>query len=85
MLFAIILTAAAVATASSAQAEEWCGYTARAGAVIECGYSTVTDCETASGKGGMCFVDPEYAVNAVPFVRRRAAPASRPQPAIRPS
>jgi hypothetical protein len=85
MRFATILTAAAVATASTAQAEEWCGYTARAGAVVECGYSTVTDCETAAGKGGMCFVDPEYALNATPLARQHAAPSIRPQSGARPS
>ena len=30
-------------------------------AVIECGYTTASDCTTAVGKGGMCFVDPDLA------------------------
>jgi hypothetical protein len=48
-------------SATGAQAEEWCGYTTQPNAVIECGYTTASDCTTAVGKGGMCFVDPELA------------------------
>lgn len=62
-----IVAAAALAAALSstgAQAEEWCGYTAQNNAPIECGYSTVADCVTATGKGGTCFVDPDYALNS---------------------
>jgi Protein of unknown function (DUF3551) len=56
----------------AAQAEEWCGYAARAKSLIECGYSSVGECENAQGKGGMCFVDPEVALDIkrpMPFVR----------------
>ena len=42
----------------SAQAEDWCGYAARAKSIIECGYSTAAECESVIGKGGMCFIDP---------------------------
>jgi hypothetical protein len=75
-----IVVAAALAAALSstgAQAEEWCGYTAQDNAMIECGYSTIADCQTATGKGGTCFVDPDYALNA-----RRARPvlAAKPSP-----
>ena len=62
-----IVAAAALAAAllpTGAQAEEWCGYTAQDNAVIECGYSTIADCQTATGKGGVCFVDPDYALNS---------------------
>jgi hypothetical protein len=62
-----------VLTATGAHAEDWCGYAAHAKSVVECGYSTVADCETAIGKGGMCFVDPEIAFNT-----KLAAPLSRP-------
>ncbi len=66
----LILAAALTAlSATSAHAEGWCGYAARAKAMIECGYSTVSQCESALGKGGICFVDPEYALNS-----RRARP-----------
>jgi hypothetical protein len=64
-----IVSAAALAgvalaiSATSAQAEEWCGYAAKEKSLIECGYSTVADCESVVGKGGMCFVDPELAFN----------------------
>ena len=47
----------------AAQAEEWCGYAAHAKSLIECGYSSVSECENAQGKGRMCFVDPEVARN----------------------
>jgi len=50
-------------SASGARADEWCGYATKDNAVVECGYTTVAECETAVGKGGMCFVDPELARN----------------------
>ncbi len=55
----------------SAYAEDWCGYAARAKSIIECGYSTAAECETVIGKGGMCFIDPDYAANV-----KHAAPAT---------
>ncbi len=75
----IILAGALILmTASGAHAEGWCGYAAHEKSLIECGYSSATECESAIGKGGMCFVDPDYALNAT-----RAAPAIAP-PAITP-
>jgi hypothetical protein len=59
----ILLAGLAFITTTSAQADEWCGYAAREKSMIECGYSSVTECESAIGKGGMCFVDPDYALN----------------------
>jgi hypothetical protein len=56
-------------TTTGARADGWCGYAAREKALIECGYSTASECESATGKGGMCFVDPDYALNV-----KRAAP-----------
>jgi hypothetical protein len=47
----------------AAQADEWCGYAAREKSLIECGYSSVSECQSALGKGGMCFVDPDTALN----------------------
>jgi hypothetical protein len=58
---AAALAAFGVMSASGAQAEEWCGYAAKDNAIIECGYSTADGCETAVGKGGMCFINPDYA------------------------
>ena len=70
MRYGIVVAAAALAlSATAAQAEEWCGYTAKDNAVIECGYTTASDCSTAVGKGGTCFVDPDTALNT-----RRATP-----------
>jgi len=66
MLRSRIALAAALAalSATGAQAEDWCGYAAREKALIECGYSTASECENAVGKSGMCFIDPDYAANA---------------------
>jgi len=66
MVLAVALTAL---SASGAQADQWCGYTSRKDAMIECGYTTASDCETAVGKGGMCFVDPDLALDT-----KRASP-----------
>jgi hypothetical protein len=61
----IILAAALIAlSATKARADEWCGYATGDHTVIECGYTTVAQCESAVGKGGMCFVDPDLALNA---------------------
>jgi hypothetical protein len=57
------LSALALST-KSAQADEWCGYATHDDAVVECGYTTSAECESAVGKGGMCFVDPDMAQNA---------------------
>jgi hypothetical protein len=68
---ALAVLPAIVMSATGAQANEWCGYTTHDDAVIECGYTTAADCETAVGKGGMCFVDPDMALNT-----KRITPAS---------
>ena len=57
----IVLSAGSAAT--GARADEWCGYATGDNAVIQCGYTTVAGCESAVGKGGMCFVDPDTAMN----------------------
>ena len=64
LIFAAALAAAAAATSTTgARADdEWCGYATGDKALIECGYSSVAQCENAVGKGGVCFVDPEYAL-----------------------
>ena len=47
----LILAAALTAlSATGARADQWCGYTAHDDAVIECGYTTAAQCETAVGK-----------------------------------
>jgi hypothetical protein len=74
----ILLTAAFVAMtyiampATSAQAEEWCGFSARPGAIVQCGYSSFDSCENLIGKGAMCFVNPYVALNT-----RRPTPTKR--------
>jgi len=57
----ILAVALTVLSASSARADQWCGYAGHKDAVVQCGYTTASDCETAVGKGGMCFVDPDLA------------------------
>jgi hypothetical protein len=60
----IILTGIVLLTAiPAAQAEDWCGYAAREKSLIECGYSSVSECQSALGKDRMCFVDPDTALN----------------------
>jgi hypothetical protein len=67
MRYGIVVAAATLAlSATGARADQWCGYAAKDNAVIECGYSTANGCESAVGKGGMCFVDPDIAFNSKP-------------------
>ena len=64
IILAVALTATLSILASTcAQAEEWCGYRAKDKSLIECGYSSVADCQSAVGQGGVCFVDPDYALD----------------------
>ena len=66
-----IAAALTIVSSTGASADEWCGYATGDDAVIECGYTTLARCEGAVGKGGMCFVDPDTALNV-----RRAMPAA---------
>lgn len=68
IILAFALTAL---SAGGARADQWCGYATHKDAVIQCGYTTASDCETAVGKGGMCFVDPDLALDT-----KAAAPAN---------
>jgi hypothetical protein len=73
VLSAAMTAAAAVAlttfSATGAQAQQWCGFTAHPGALVQCGYSSQQGCENAIGKGAMCFVNPYLVLND-----RRARP-----------
>jgi hypothetical protein len=62
----------AVASASTAQAQEYCGFLPHLGAVVQCGYSNRESCENTIGKGAMCFVNPYLVMNI-----RREAPVTR--------
>ena len=68
----ILAGALMLMTTTGARAEGWCGYAPHEKSLIECGYSSATECESAIGKGGMCFVDPDYALN-----EKRVAPTPR--------
>ena len=66
MICALAVTAlsATALAVTAARADEWCGYATQKDSVVECGYMSSADCETAVGKGGMCFIDPDIAFNA---------------------
>jgi Protein of unknown function (DUF3551) len=80
IIFAAVLLAvpasAALATPSataapSPQPQQYCGFNPKPGSLVECGYSSRQSCETAIGKGAMCFVNPYIAMNtprAIPLV-----------------
>jgi Protein of unknown function (DUF3551) len=77
---AVAATITLAATGARAD-DQWCGYASGDKSVIECGYSSVAQCQSAVGKGGMCFVDPEYALNSkrtTPFSRHPEVAAQRP-------
>ena len=65
----IILAAAFLATTftamslTGARAENWCGFSFRPHAVVQCGYSSIGSCENEIGKGAMCFLNPSVAMN----------------------
>lgn len=79
----IAMPAAALAAASAApspqEQQQYCGFNPRPGSIVECGYSSRESCETAIGKGAMCFVNPYLVLNTrrtppsivsrAPFVR----------------
>jgi hypothetical protein len=65
-----IAAAITIVSSTGVSADEWCGYATGDNTVIECGYTTLAGCEGAVGKGGMCFVDPDTALNV-----KHAAPA----------
>ncbi len=73
----VLALALVMFSAGHAKADEWCGYATHDNAVIECGYTTAAQCETAVGKGGMCFVDPDTALNftSLTAVQRPKPPA----------
>jgi hypothetical protein len=75
-----IVAAAVAATffisASAAKAEQWCGYAVKNKAFVECGYSTEANCTNSVGKGGECFIDPNYASDL-----NRMSPRTVAQPA----
>jgi hypothetical protein len=55
------MVVALTGASTGAHAEDWCGYAAKDHSVIECGYTSNVECESATGKGGTCFIDPDYA------------------------
>ncbi len=77
MRCAIVTAAALILTglsAGAAEAQQWCGYAGRANSIVECGYTSLQGCESANGKGAMCFINPDVAVD-----RRRGLRLATPQ------
>jgi hypothetical protein len=77
----VIAAALSVVTVSNASAADWCGYASRTKSLIECGYSSATECKSVVGKGGVCFVDPNYAANENQSTPSRPG-LSRPSPTL---
>ena len=72
MRFGMIAALAVVAcSTTAAHAQEWCGFSAKPGSIVQCGYSTIEGCQNTIGKGAMCFVNPYVAMN-----RPRALPVN---------
>lgn len=47
------------ASAPPASGPEWCGFKAKAGSQVRCGYSTESECRHAVGEpGAICILDP---------------------------
>lgn len=79
----IVLSAAVTAFAAmafttfsptGAQAQQWCGFNPHPGAMVQCGYSSQQGCESAIGKGAMCYINPYLVENtrrALPLIRLR--------------
>lgn len=69
MRCSIIVTAAFAAmaftsvAATGAHAQQWCGFAAQKGAIVQCGYSSQQGCENTIGKGAMCFINPYLVFN----------------------
>ena len=65
IVLAAALTVAPLTAMSptSAHAADWCGFSARPNAIVQCGYSSLEGCENAIGKGAMCFVNPYLGMN----------------------
>jgi hypothetical protein len=68
----------AAASATGAQAEQYCGFTPHLGAMVQCGYSSLQSCENAIGKGAMCFINPYLVLNT-----KRPTPEWTEQPIAR--
>lgn len=75
MRYAIVLQAVLAAmgvtamSTSAAHAQQFCGFSARPGAIVQCGYSSLQSCENAIGKGAMCFINPYLVLNTRPATR----------------
>ncbi len=53
-------------TPTGAQAQQWCGFNPHPGAMVQCGYSSQQGCESAIGKGAMCYINPYLVMNEGP-------------------
>lgn len=56
---AFIATSLTALSSPGVHAEQYCGFVNKAGAIVECGYSSRESCENAIGGGAMCFIRPD--------------------------
>jgi Protein of unknown function (DUF3551) len=62
LLTGLALFTALALVATSAGAEEWCGFHDKAGSHVRCGFSSLTDCKQAiGGKNAVCIPSPSFA------------------------
>jgi hypothetical protein len=63
VIFGLAVAGLVAASVSSARAEEWCGFLDKAGARVQCGFSSLAECKQALGdqKNGYCIPDPTSA------------------------
>jgi hypothetical protein len=72
---AFIATSFTAVSPTNVHAEQYCGFVNKAGAIVQCGYSSRESCENAIGNGAMCFVRPDVGLGETPLsqAHRRAA------------
>ena len=63
VLFGLAVAGLVAASVSPVRAEEWCGFVDKAGARVQCGFSSLAECKQALGdpKNGYCIPDPTFA------------------------
>ncbi len=72
---AALMAVTVMAMLTAARAQEYCGFSARPGSIVECGYSSLQGCQNDIGKGAMCFINPYLVLNT----RRPASVARHPE------
>ncbi|MGH6788531.1 MAG: DUF3551 domain-containing protein [Pseudolabrys sp.] len=62
MRLILSLAAFLALTPITAHADEWCGFEAKAGSQVRCGFSSLAECQQALGdkKDAVCMPDPTF-------------------------